>query len=210
MSADERWSALFWDERYRSADALWSGNANAVVVAETSDLSPGRALDVGCGEGGDALWLAARGWEVLGVDVSQVALDRAAGHARAAAELSGRCTWERHDLLGWRPPEARYDLVSVPFFHLPSAVRTPVYAGLAAAVAPGGTLLVVAHSVLDLGVVSRPPEPDLFCTADELAAAFGSGWDVLVAEERPRPGTHPDGYDVTLHDTVLRAVRRVG
>lgn len=205
----ERWTPGFWDERYRSKPALWSGNANAVVISETGDLASGRALDVGCGEGGDALWLAGRGWQVDGIDISQVALDRAAVHAAAAgADVAGRITWERRDLLTWTPPAASYDLVSVPYFHLPPAVRVPVYAGLAAAVAPGGTFLVVAHHPSDIGVVPRPPEPDLFFTPEDLADELDEGWEVVTAEARARPGRHPDGYDVTLHDTVLRARQR--
>ena len=83
-ASSAHWTAEFWDERYSSIPALWSGHVNAVVVTETEALSPGTALDVGCGEGGDALWLAGRGWQVEGVDVSQVALDRAARHAAEA------------------------------------------------------------------------------------------------------------------------------
>ena len=205
----ERWTAEFWDERYRSGPALWSGNANAVVMTETADLPPGRALDIGCGEGGDALWLAARGWRVDGVDVSRVALRRAAGHAREAGpEIADRLTWAQRDVLEWAPPEASYDLVSLSFLHLRSRNRTPVYRALAEAVAPGGSFLVVAHHPSDVGVVPRPPEPDLFCTAEDLAADLDERWEVVTREARPRPGKHPDGYDVTLHDAVLRAVRR--
>jgi len=210
-ASQERWSAEFWDERYSSRPALWSGNANAVVVTETVDLSPGRALDVGCGEGGDALWLAGRGWQVLGVDVSEVALARAATHAKAAGSaVESRTSWEQRDLLSWTPAAAAYELVSVPFFHLPSARRLPVYAGLAHAVAPGGSLVVVAHHPLDLATtMPRPPEPDLFFTAEELAAELAAEeWEIVTCEARPRPGTDPEGREVTLHDTVLRAVRR--
>lgn len=201
-----RWDAAFWDDRYRSSPALWSGHVNAVVSAETADLTTGRALDVGCGEGGDALWLAARGWDVVGVDVSQVALDRAAAHARDTG-LSGRTSWQLRDLLGWTPPAASYELVVVCFVHLAAGDRKAAYAGLAAAVAPGGTLLIAAHSPLDLGVVPRPPHPELFFTAEELAVELDETWEVITCAARPRPGTHPDGHDVTLHDTVLRARR---
>jgi len=205
----ERWTADFWDERYRSSPGLWSGHVNAVVMTETSDLPPGRALDIGCGEGGDALWLAGRGWRVAGVEVSRVALERAAGHAREAGpEVADLLTWEQHDVLEWAPPRSSYDLVTVSFLHLPSRNRTPTYTALADGVVPGGTFLVVAHHPLDVGVVPRPPEPDLFFTAEELVADLDDRWEVLTSEARPRPGTHPDGYDVTLHDTVVRAVRR--
>ena len=206
-AGEDRWSASYWDERYASQPALWSGNANAVVVAEATPLRPGRALDVGSGEGGDALWLAAQGWEVVGVDVSVLALGRAAGHAETAG-VSDRITWERHDLLAWTPPRTTYDLVSVPFFHLPSVLRRGVYAGLADAVAPGGWFLVVAHHPLDFGTtVPRPPEPDLFFTAEELAEQLDDGWEVVTCEARPRLGKDPEGREVTLHDTVLRARR---
>lgn len=205
----ERWTADFWDERYRSGPALWSGKVNAVVMTETGDLATGRALDIGCGEGGDALWLAGRGWRVDGVDVSRVALERAAGHARQAGpEIADRLTWAQHDVLEWAPPEGAYDLVALSFLHLPTRNRTPVYAGLAAGVAPGGSFLVVAHHPSDIGVVPRPPDPDLFFTELDLAAELDDSWDIVTCEARARPGTHPDGYDVTLHDTVLRAVRR--
>jgi SAM-dependent methyltransferase len=205
----ERWTADFWNERYASTTALWSGHVNAVVMAETEDLPAGRALDVGCGEGGDAFWLAARGWQVDGVDVSQVALDRAAGHAREAGpEIDARLTWTQRDVLAWQPPAAAYDLVYLSFLHLPSGARLPVYTALSEAVAPGGTFLVVAHSPLDVGVVPRPPEPDLYFTAEDLAAELDESWEIVTSEARGRPGKHPDGWDVTLHDTVLRATRR--
>ncbi|WP_027861565.1 bifunctional 2-polyprenyl-6-hydroxyphenol methylase/3-demethylubiquinol 3-O-methyltransferase UbiG [Marmoricola sp. URHB0036] len=203
-----RWTAEFWDERYGSSPALWSGHVNAVVMTETESLPPGTALDVGCGEGGDALWLAGRGWQVEGVDVSQVALDRAARHAAAAgAEAEGRLTWTKRDLMSWRPPERAYDLVTVSFMHLPGGDRRAVYAGLADAVVVGGTFLVGAHSPLDIGVVPRPDDPDLYFTAEELAAGLDDRWEILTSEERPRPGRHPEGGAVTLHDTVLRARR---
>jgi 2-polyprenyl-3-methyl-5-hydroxy-6-metoxy-1,4-benzoquinol methylase len=205
----ERWTADFWDERYGSAEALWSGHVNAVVMTETADLPRGRALDIGCGEGGDALWLAERGWRVDGVDVSRVAIERAARHAQElGSEISDRLTWEQRDVLEWSPPRGSYDLVSLSFLHLPTSNRKPVYAALAEGVAPGGTFLVAAHHPSDIGVVPRPPEPDLFFTPEELAADLDDGWEIVTCEARPRPGTHPDGHEVTLYDTVLRARRR--
>lgn len=203
-----RWDAAFWDERYSSSDSLWSGHVNAVVRDEVEGLEPGRALDVGCGEGGDALWLAARGWTVLGVDVSQVAVDRAAARA-AEVGLAAASTFEVRDLMAWTPPASSYDLVSVSFVHLPTGDRRTVYAGLAAAVAVGGTFLVAAHHPSDIGVVPRPPYPDLFFTPEDLVADLQAGageWDVVTAEARPCSATH-DGHDVTIADTVLRARR---
>jgi SAM-dependent methyltransferase len=204
------WDAAFWDDRYGSAEALWSGHVNAVVRDEVAGLTPGRALDVGCGEGGDALWLARQGWDVLGVDISRVALGRAAARARDTG-LDARTTWEHRDLLVWTPPARAYDLVSAAFLHLATDERRRVYAGLAEAVAPGGTLLVAGHHPSDLGVVPRPPHPELFFTAEDLVSELRSGpgsWEIVTAEARPRPGHHPDGDPVTLRDTVLRARRR--
>jgi SAM-dependent methyltransferase len=201
----------FWDERYRSAPAIWSGRPNAQLVAEVTDLPAGSALDAGCGEGGDALWLADRGWEVTAVDLSRVALDRAAGHAAERIPGSaGRIRWVHADLTTWQPPAASFDLVSTHFLHLPSGTREPVFAGLAAAVAPGGTLLVVAHDPSDLHTtMQRPHLPDLFFTAQEVAASLDPDtWEVVVAEARTRTATDHEGREVTIADAVLRARRR--
>jgi len=91
--------------------------------------------------------------------------------------------------------------------HLPGGDRRVVYAALAGAVVVGGTFLVGAHSPLDIGVVPRPDDPDLYFTAEELATGLDDRWEILTSEERPRPGRHPEGGAVTLHDTVLRARR---
>ena len=110
-------------------------------------------------------------------------------------------------MLEWQPPAASYDLVCLSFLHLPSNARLPVYTALSDAVAPGGTFLVVAHHPSDVGVVPRPPEPDLFFTPADLVAQLDESWEIVTSEARARPGRHPEGWDVTLHDTVLRAVR---
>ncbi|WP_433557009.1 class I SAM-dependent methyltransferase [Pseudonocardia xinjiangensis] len=206
---DERFTAPFWDERYGSVTRIWSGEPNPQLVAEAAGLAPGTALDAGCGEGGDAYWLARQGWRVTAVDVSAVALERAAAHADP--DIADRITWQQADLLaGWAPEPLAYDLVNVQFVHFPSALRGPVYARLAASVAPGGVLLIVAHHPSDLATtMPRPQEPDLFFTAEELAASLDPGqWDVLVAEARPRLSTDPEGREVTIHDAVLAARRR--
>ncbi|WP_448318494.1 class I SAM-dependent methyltransferase [Streptomyces sp. CO7] len=208
MTDDPRFTAGFWDARYSSADRLWSGDPNPALVDEVSGLTPGRALEAGCGEGADSLWLARQGWTVTGTDVSQVALDRAAGHT--PPELAGQVTWRRADVLDWMPETAAYELVFSTFLHLPSHVRRQVFAGLAEAVAPGGSLVVVLHHPRDLtdGAVPRPPEPDLFCTADELADDLipAGGWTVHTRAARLRTVTH-EGREVTVHDAVLRAER---
>jgi SAM-dependent methyltransferase len=202
----------FWDERYRSADQLWSGQPNPQLVAQAAGLAPADALDAGCGEGADAIWLAARGWTVTGADVSAVALERAAAHAAAAGgEIAGRVTWERRDLLTWDPAPRRFGLVTAQFMHLPGPAFTAMYERLAAAVRPGGTLLVVAHDPGDVHVnVGRAHGPGLFFpSAPQLAAALDpAGWDIVLAGGVGRTVTSLDGDPVTVTDTVLRADRR--
>lgn len=206
---DVMFGADFWDERYRSAQRVWSGNPNPQLVAEVAGRPPGRALDVGCGEGADAIWLARAGWTVVGADISGVALERAAQHARdtdpAAAE---RIEWRQTDLIA-RPPERdSFDLVSAQFMQLPPEERTRLFTALAAAVAAGGMLLVVGHHPSDLATgVPRPPMPERFYTPDEIAALLDDSWRVAVSEARPRPATTPDGVETTVHDTVLVAIR---
>jgi SAM-dependent methyltransferase len=204
-----QFTSEFWDERYGSSDRVWSGRPNAALVAESAALTPGTALDVGCGEGADAVWLAGQGWRVTGADVSRVALERAAAHT--PPELASLITWSRVDLTTWEP-SARYDLVSAQFvLHFPSALhpeRDRLFARLASAVAPGGQLIVVGHSVRDMGTtVPRPPDTSLFFTAGDLAARLDpSTWTIRTADARPRPWQH-EGRDVLLHDEVLRAQR---
>ena len=209
-TSGDRFSAAFWDQRYRESGALWSGQPNPQLVAEAGGLPAGTALDAGSGEGADAIWLAGRGWLVTAVDISSVALDRGAAHAaELGAELAGRITWQREDLLTWVPPPQRYDLVSAQFMQLPSDYRAGFLARLGAGVAPGGTLLIVGHSPTDLNTtVPRPPLPELFFTAAEVAATLDpSLWTVLVSEARPREVRDPEGQPVTVHDEVLAARR---
>ena len=139
-------SREFWDERYRSAERLWSGEPNAQLVAQTAGLTPGDALDVGCGEGADAIWLASQGWTVTATDISAVALDRASAHAAGRGdEIAGRISWRQADLFTWDPGSQQYDLVSAQFMYLPEAELKSLHRRLAAAVRPGGTLLLVLH-----------------------------------------------------------------
>ncbi|SDT81261.1 bifunctional NAD(P)/FAD-dependent oxidoreductase/class I SAM-dependent methyltransferase [Actinoplanes derwentensis] len=197
-----------WEERYRGRDAIWSGRPNPVLVSETGDLSAGRALDVGCGEGADAVWLAQRGWQVTAVDISTVALGRAAGHAEAAgvAEL----VTVRHADLRHDEPGTGYDLVSAQFMHGPPEMRRELYSRLAGAVAPGGLLLVVGHHPSDLATfVGRMHFPDMLFTPEEIAGLLTPGeWKIVTAEARPRPATDPEGRQIIIHDAVLVARRQ--
>ena len=168
-----------------------------------SDPKPLYAL-AGAGEGGDAVWLASKGWKVTAADLSSVALQRAQELAR------GRgldITWLHTDL-ALTPIQGTYDLVTSHYMHMPRAARESVYRNLAAAVAPGGTLLVVGHDPTDLQTtVPRPDLAELGWTAVDLAASLGAGWTIEVAEARPREATDPEGRKVTIHDAILRARR---
>jgi SAM-dependent methyltransferase len=205
------YSQEFWDARYGSADRIWSGNPNPHLVAQVADLSPATALDVGCGEGADAIWLAARGWHVTAVDISPVALGRGAQRAASSGQqVADRITWEQVDLLSWDPAPRQFDLVSAQFIHLPRPERQTIYGRLAAAVRPGGTLLFVGHHPSDLQTsVGRPNLPDLFFTADEVAAALDRDhWQVIVAAAPERQTLDPKGLTITIRDAVMRALRR--
>jgi SAM-dependent methyltransferase len=208
-SLPEEMGEDFWNERYRSQERIWSGRPNRHLVAEAAGLEPGRALDVGSGEGADAIWLAERGWRVTALDISTVALDRGAAHARErGGEVPGRITWKRADVTRWSPDEDAFELVTSQFMHLRERWRARFFAALASAVAPGGELLVVAHHPRDLEEgVPRPPDPDLFYTGDEVAAALPrEEWTVLADEVRAGT-TVLGGKTHTVHDLVVRARR---
>jgi len=201
----------FWDERYRSTSAVWSGKPNPQLVAEVGNLAPGAALDVGCGEGADAIWLAERGWAVTAVDHSRVALERGKAHAQEPGiDVAQRIQWLHADLAQWLPAEGTYDLVSAQFMHLPRQPRDGLFRRLAKSVSPGGTLLIVGHHPTDAQTTAaRPPVPELFFTADDVAAPLDpNDWDIIVSEARPRTTLDLEGRTVTIHDTVLRAQRR--
>jgi SAM-dependent methyltransferase len=205
------WTQEFWDARYRSAATIWSGNPNPQLVAQVAGLLPGTALDVGCGEGADAIWLAEQGWQVTGVDVSTVALDRAAERAaNAGAAVAGRITWQQVDILSWDPAPRQFDLVTAQFMHLPRLPREAIHRRLAAGVRPGGTLLIVGHHPSDLETsLGRPNLPDLFFTADQVAASLDPDhWQVIVVAAPARQTLDPEGRPITIHDAVMHATRR--
>ena len=199
-----------WEEQYRAHPELWSGRPNAQLVAEASDAPVGAALDIGCGEGADAIWLADRGWRVTAVDLAPTALERAAAHADAAGPaVSGRVRWIQADVMRW-VPDKEYDLVTTHYLHLAGEPRRALFARLAAAVAPGGTLVVVGHHPKDLDTgARRPAMPDMFFTAEEVASSLDpAGWEIAVAEARPREAKPHEGEVTTVHDAVMVARRR--
>ena len=189
----------FWDDRYRSHAALWSGNPSRHLLAEIDGLTPGTALDAGSG------------WRVTAVDLSTVALQRAAGHAaQLGADLAERIDWRHEDLTSWDPGPGGYDLVSAQYMHLPAAARQALFTRLAEAVAADGTLLIVGHHPSDMQTtMPRPPLPELFFTGDDIAASLDPGeWAIITNASPGRAATDPEGRSVTIHDTVLRARRR--
>lgn len=197
----------YWDTRYRESEKVWSGEANAVLAREAEGLDPGRALDLGCGEGGDAVWLARRGWHVTGTDISGVALERAAVHA-ADAGVEDRTVWERHDLAE-SFPVGEYDLVSACFLHtFGEFPRERILRRAAAAVAPGGVLLVVGHAGWASWQEDRPeidfPTPEQVLARLELEAG---AWEVALAEEHVRAQDRPDGRPGTRTDNVVKVLR---
>lgn len=199
----------FWDARYRESDRIWSGDPNAALVAEVTDLPPGRALDLGCGEGGDAIWLALRGWHVTATDISGVALERAALHARDAGVPEGAVEWQRHDLAE-SFPEGAFDLVSASYLHTPGDMpREAILRRAAAAVVPGGVLLVTGHA--DPGPFDPPAHHDMhFPTPRDVLASLelpSDTWQVERAEAFERTQKGPDGRPGLRNDNVLR-VRR--
>lgn len=191
-----------WEERYTAAGAVWSGRVNPQLPVEAADLTPGTALDVGSGEGGDALWLAEQGWQVTGLDFSEAGLRRAADAAEAAG-LGDRTQWRQADARTWEPGDERWDLVTTHYLHLVGEEMLRAVPRLASAVAPGGTLLVVGHHPEDVGGFAGD---DDHYTMDDLAATLGDGWDVRTGLVE-RTGTG-HGEHVVVRDAVLRATRR--
>ncbi|MEU4408899.1 FAD-dependent oxidoreductase [Streptosporangium sp. NPDC023963] len=201
----------FWDLRYGESDQIWSGNPNVVLVREITGVEPGSALDLGCGEGADAIWLARQGWRVTATDISGVALERAARHA-AAADVAGRVDWQRHDL-GASFPDGVFDLVSAHFLHSPGDMpREKILRTAASAVAPGGTLLVVGHA--GFPAWEHNPHPDVHLpTPEEVLESLElpeGEWEVLLCEEHDRIQNDPDGRPTTRRDNVLKVRRSSG
>ena len=169
----------FWEDFY-AGERRWSGKPNASLVEEVAELGPGKALDLGCGEGGDAIWLASAGWTVTATDISQKALDIAAQHA---AEAGVEVAWQRHDLAE-SMPAGPFDLVTTSFLH--SKVELPrarILRAAAEAVAPGGALLVVGHAPSEEHRHADLPSLDEVIA--ELALAE-DGWDVVTSGLRER------------------------
>lgn len=190
-----------WDERYVGSELLWTAEPNRFLVAEIADLPPGRALDLACGEGRNAVWLARQGWDVVGVDFSRTGLDK----AQQLADHNGVVIdWVQDDLTAYEPTSAAYDLVVVLYLHLVRPEIEAVLTHAAGALAPGGTLLVVGHDRTnpteghggpqDLAVLYGP---------DDIVATL-PGLVIDKAERVRRPADTPGG-PVDAIDVLVRA-----
>ncbi|OBK42270.1 SAM-dependent methyltransferase [Mycobacterium sp. 1165196.3] len=198
----------FWEERYRSAERVWSGRVNPRLAEVAADLPVGRALDLGCGEGADALWLAERGWQVVAVDVSATALRRAT-EAASARNLLARIDFQRHDL-NESFPDGTFDLVSAQYLHSPARLeRDGVLQRAAERVNRGGVLLIVDHG-------APPPWAEhhdhQFAGIEEVLASLrldAPRWTRLRTEAVEREMVGPNGELGTMADNVM-VLRRTG
>jgi len=206
---EEEAAAMFeppsWEQRYSGEEEVWSGNPNTQLVAEVSGLGPGTALDVGCGEGGDVIWLARRGWRVTGADFSANGLARAARHA-AEARVADRVDWWQVDARAFTAGGRSYDLVTTHFLHPPDGGMVQVTTRLSEAVAPGGHLLVVGHAPSEVFTQLAASHRRAMFLAEDLLPGLPDGFEILVAEQRPRTMTR-DGVTVDVHDSTLFARR---
>jgi SAM-dependent methyltransferase len=198
-----------WEEHYGERERVWSGRVNNRLAEIVTPLPPGRALDLGCGEGADAAWLAERGWHVLAVDISETALQRAAADALMRG-LNERIKFEQHDL-SESFPEGSFDLVSAQFLHSKLPLdRTAILRRAAGVLRPGGTLVIVDHA-------GPPPwasklhHDHYFPSADEVVTALnlpGAEWELLQAAPLEREATGPNGESGMLTDNVIVLRRR--
>ena len=186
-----------WNRRYAAADRIHSTvGPNRFLVAEGADLAPARALDLACGAGRNAVWLAERGWRVTAVDFSDVALAMARD---LAAARGAQIDWIEADVVTWTPPEQFYDLVCVLYVQLPAPERRAALRHAVDAVRPGGTLLVVGHDLLNLTEGwGGPTQADVLFTSGEIAGEIG-GLQIEKAERVRRP--------LVLHEAIDALVR---
>lgn len=200
--------ADFWENRYAASGRVWSGNPNGAVAEVVAELtragaSPGRALDLGCGEGADVVWLASHGWEALGVDISETAIARA--RTAASASGAGHARFLAADLSSWRSEE-RFDLVTASFLQSPVALdRHRILRAAADRVAAGGHLLVISHAAAPPWAAHAHAHADFPTPEGELAglALDPTTWTTVVAEVRHRRASAPDGTPAELDDTVV-------
>jgi SAM-dependent methyltransferase len=192
-----------WDARYEAHELVWGAGPNRFVAEEFTGAPPGRALDLGAGEGRNAIWLASLGWRVTAVDFSAVAIDR----GRRLADTRGAdVEWVIADLRDYRPEPGRFDAVLVVYLHLVPEAMSTVLGRAAQAVAPGGRLFVIAHDLTNLrDGVGGPQDPDVLYTPETIVADL-AGWEIRRAERVRRP-VETDGGVAYAIDALVSAVR---
>jgi SAM-dependent methyltransferase len=187
-----------WNRKHGEGALLFGAEPNRFLVDEVEEIEPGRALDVACGSGRNAVWLAFRGWKVTGVDFSGIALEQARG---LAAERGVEVEWVEADLLGWRPFDDAFDLIAVLYLQLPGDQLAAVLQRAAGGLAPGGTMLVVGHHRDNLEHGSGgPKDPGVLFTPEQVKETLrGAGLRVekAAAVLRPREG-EPDAIDALV------------
>ncbi|GAC1530427.1 MAG: class I SAM-dependent methyltransferase [Acidimicrobiales bacterium] len=192
-----------WDQRYAGDELVWKAEANRFLAAEVEALPPGRALDLGCGEGRNAVWLASQGWDATGVDFSGVGLHKA---ARLATDRGVTVNWIQADVTTWIPPAGEFELVIVFYLHLSPDQRIALHHRAAAALAPGGTILVVGHDLANLADGhGGPQDPTILLNADDVRDDL-AGLEITRAEQVRRT-VETDNGTRTAIDTLVRATR---
>jgi SAM-dependent methyltransferase len=207
---DDVEAAEFWETRYSDSERVWSGRPNQTLVDLVAGVPAGRALDLGCGEGGDVIWLAQRGWQVTGVDISATAIARGAGEAGRLGLPDEQIQWYAHDLATWKS-DREYDLVTASFLHSPLEMpRTDILRRAAECVAPGGYLVILSHADLPPWSKYRDSGHRFPTPAEEVSELDlpRDEWETRVAETRSREATGPDGQHAILDDVVVLLQRR--
>ncbi|MBP2323112.1 SAM-dependent methyltransferase [Kibdelosporangium banguiense] len=201
---------LFWEKRYR-AHRKWGERVNPLLAEAVEPLRPGTALDLGCGAGGDTIWLAQQGWQVTGVDIATTAVAKTLERARELG-VGDRVVTEQHDL-AWTFPAGEFDLVSAQYFHTPFALaRSQVLRTAANALRPGGLLLIVDHGSAAPWSWNQDPDTH-YPTPSEVSAELdldSDRWRIVRSDKVQRTATGPSGETATVTDHVLQIVRTTG
>jgi 2-polyprenyl-3-methyl-5-hydroxy-6-metoxy-1,4-benzoquinol methylase len=200
----------YWESHWQQANEHGPGHElvpNPYLAHETRSLTPGTALDAGCGEGAEAIWLGAEGWQVTAADISTEALSRASERARESGIAPECVEWVEADLIDWEPGR-QFDLVTTHYAH-PAMSQLAFYERISDWVAPGGTLLIVGHQHTPdaAGHGHSPSEEASVAAASITVRLDATKWDVVTAEEPIRTLTDRAGRAVQLHDVVVRATR---
>lgn len=202
----------FWEQRWQSVDSSPAPAAvqpNRTLTEVAARLTPGSALDAGCGQGGDAIWLAERGWTVSAVDFVAGALTRGRLIAERSDDVAAqRISWHQQDLDTWAPSPQSFDLVSAHYLH-GVARRAELFSRLAAAVRPHGTLLIVGHHPSNADISGGTMPTAVFFTSADVTAVLGEQWEVLRADDDvPRDVVGRDGQPIRLRSSLTQARRR--